>query len=430
MGITIPSNKAIRIETPYVAIDRQPTSKYDVGAPAAAGHPTVNMWAKFKPQKVSPDTPAEISEATRKANNWGLSCNVANPDVGVPKASGANVANTVWAYDPPGTNDFKRLTDWLGYEADAAPPVAPTEPVTVYGTSSSFTYSQRQQIQSTNNLKLTDFSYLADKYLCFAIYKSGSTAILGGFTAPATIGSGAVGSMTLAYPPTAGGTANLGQLNFSGADRYVLCAADVVATTTTEFASKVNRLYPLPNADGLSNVFAFTTKSPVAVRFVKVSKTKVPFSQAENIDDYRFAGMDPETGESTAKYFDCTNGFWVYVEIHNEANFIPTLATGNVLMHTQKNLVKTFAINEKATFAPVLFKCDSETSTPVEVSRVSLSPGEKALLCFNIRTLAYSTGSATSNAVINHKLWFNATIGWANDTTGTAGTLTMYIDGN
>ena len=135
MGLTIPSNKAIRIETPYVAINRQPTSKYDVGAAAAAGYPTVNMWAKFKPQKVSPDTPAEISEATRKANNWGLTCNVANPDVGVPKASGANVANTVWAYNPPGTNDFKRLTDWLGYEADAVPPVAPTEPVTVYGTS-------------------------------------------------------------------------------------------------------------------------------------------------------------------------------------------------------------------------------------------------------------------------------------------------------
>lgn len=114
-------------------------ASHDVGT--LCTHGNIKTWPKFKPVKV--DTPATITDAQRKAVNYGIT-NIPYFTLGANMASfmrGAGAIPTNGAkteyfmYDCPGDDDWKRLDDfvkdttqgyWHGAEAPIFPPASDT----------------------------------------------------------------------------------------------------------------------------------------------------------------------------------------------------------------------------------------------------------------------------------------------------------------
>lgn len=99
-------------------------------------HDKIKTWSKFKPVKV--DTPATITDAQRKAVNYGI-VNIPYFTLGANMASFMRGAGAVptngakteyFVYDRPGANDWKRLDDFVkdstsGYWHEAEAPIFP-----------------------------------------------------------------------------------------------------------------------------------------------------------------------------------------------------------------------------------------------------------------------------------------------------------------
>lgn len=91
-------------------------SKEDVGTLCMSSK--INKWAKFKPYNI--DQPADITDAQRKAVNFGLTF----PAVYNSKSTliAGLKGNTTWNYERPSETCMKRITDFDGYDHNAVAP--------------------------------------------------------------------------------------------------------------------------------------------------------------------------------------------------------------------------------------------------------------------------------------------------------------------
>ena len=139
----------------------------------------INKWAKYKPIALTSmgktDTPASLTEAQRKAADYGLVVTTATSSgkTGLPTAFKAVTgSNAAWAYKArtAGT-DYARLDDFVGYD-NATSPICETSTLgdnyktdTVADLTLWFTNSSTAHI---NFNELGSFGTLGNCYLCFA----------------------------------------------------------------------------------------------------------------------------------------------------------------------------------------------------------------------------------------------------------------------
>lgn len=187
---------AIRPENIYTVCEVAPRSNgYDLGYICCNQHGKTNMWARFKPEAIG--GPAPITEAQRKANNYGLTRSDGdNMSYAPSMPSVNNLAAVTWTYTPPSALQWHRITDWDGYEHRAVEPMSPPGDLDwAYEKTELVISLQNTQIMTVRNLRVDDFGYAAGKYLCAILWyrnkSTNATTLLNYRTANATIDSSA-----------------------------------------------------------------------------------------------------------------------------------------------------------------------------------------------------------------------------------------------
>ncbi len=399
---TIDKNKPIRVETPYAVLGKRPTVRYDVAAPAQLCADDINIWAKYKPVIAVPDTPRALTDEQRKAVNYGLVCS-ADAAAGVPLASAYQLGNIVWSYAAPTETVFKRLTDWLGYEPDAVPPVSPLKDIVIYSTDSELiTTPLSTQVQTENNLRLSDFDYLAGKYLCLVIINADTNAVLAAITSTATLDNGAT---SVVYPISSG--QSVGDLQFPAVrnKKYILCAADQQRLSPSAAISP--RLYALPSAVPLIAGFAYSAASPWRFTFTGVSATNRRYPLSLSLYQLVEVGATPN-------YFQVSNGFWLYCTVENRTTSQQTLRPTDIRLRAAYNLS-----GNEVNFAPSAFHSPGDTTAQ---TAIVIAPGDSVDICFN----AY--GAAVSGGVTNNNIMFSADVYFVRENNNAAsGGVSLYI---
>lgn len=115
-------SRPVSLEAVYRVLGvAQAGGRYDLAHICGNSHGKINMWAKYKPERIN--TPLPVNDGQRQFNNFGLR----------PRESYGSVQQAIdaikagalpgWAYEAPrpGT-DFSRLSDFDGYKADANSP--------------------------------------------------------------------------------------------------------------------------------------------------------------------------------------------------------------------------------------------------------------------------------------------------------------------
>lgn len=167
-------NGPIRIEHIYTVLDEPIQSNgYELNHICTNAHGKTNMWARYKPEAIG--GPAPLTEAQRKANNYGLvpSDNMRGYKPSMDATNGIPALSEVtWRYVAPyGPTHYMRITDWAGYEVQASGPVAAFGDVELEMDKSSVTIlMSRPKISTVNSLTMADFGYCKDMYFCIAIW--------------------------------------------------------------------------------------------------------------------------------------------------------------------------------------------------------------------------------------------------------------------
>lgn len=109
---------------------------YSVGYACSNNHGKINMWAKYKPEIYNSIPP--ITLEMRKLNNFGL----APTATYTSKTSFVNAVKNGtfaggWVYSPPAGNEWKRLSDFAGYNHKATSPFGTLNPSTGFLSSNS-----------------------------------------------------------------------------------------------------------------------------------------------------------------------------------------------------------------------------------------------------------------------------------------------------
>jgi len=118
----------------------------------------INKWAKYKPIDVGNQN-TEITDAQRKANNYGLTCDYTAGDP-------TDIIKQGWAYGKrPTSTSCCRLLDFSNYKKDAVTPcwVAPCQSI-IAGNSATFSVAHDEE-DYTYSVKLDDLTVLSTSLL-------------------------------------------------------------------------------------------------------------------------------------------------------------------------------------------------------------------------------------------------------------------------
>lgn len=328
----IPASGPILTSDIYSLLGRKRAGEgYDTATPIQKGADgngdSVNIWCRCKPMVPINDHPWPLTEAERSAVNYGIA--LYYNGVKYMTDNGSTVTSTLsfnqsqaiteipkceWRYDRrPGEGDWKRLTDWAGYTHIAAPPVSPPGDIVMDITDSSVTIgSGTLGFIPANNLRLTDFAYLADCYFCIIIYRerlsTKAKEVCGYATASATIGTvDSVGDPTTGSTDITLTRENLTFANASlyGTPQYVLCAATKPKPSFSSAATDAVFL-PLPCDRPLVGSISLNRASPFTGRVYAVGSA----NSAVGMDSARFLPM-----QGTNEYFGAGNGMWLFCEL-------------------------------------------------------------------------------------------------------------------
>lgn len=127
-------------------------------------HGKLNKWARNKPVRSS--LCRELTEDERKGINYGFTC-------GDPLLDPTQLTPGMWQclYPRPGnTDEVKRLSDFVGYNHNATPPMVPPGDVMFSAFSSTHTFSTTSTSPvSSDSISHDDISFLQKLYPCVVI---------------------------------------------------------------------------------------------------------------------------------------------------------------------------------------------------------------------------------------------------------------------
>lgn len=325
---SIPSDSPIASSAPYAVHSRSHgTEGYDVATPiqtAPLNGPDINIWARYKPVVPITDHPGDLTDAERRAVNYGLALyyDGTNYTPSIPAGGGSTldpalsftkytaiteIPKCLWKYDRrPGASDWKRLTDWVGYEVNAAPPISPVGDFILYNSDNTLTIRGGVTgIHTQQNIELADFPYLSDLFFAIIIYRerlsSGDVEVCGYATAPYAIGSGQVGAFDI--------TINRSELQFANASsysspRYILCAATSAKTSLSATEQSV-AFCPLPTNVPLTGTITLSSASTFIGKAYAINSR----DNKVGLDVNRF--LPKNNGN---EHFGISDGLWVFCE--------------------------------------------------------------------------------------------------------------------
>lgn len=287
-------NGSIRIENIYTVLEVSPrTVGYDLGYICCNQHGKTNMWARYKPEGIG--GPAPITEAQRKANNYGLkpSDNMRGYKPNMDATNGIPALSAVtWRYVPPTSTQWHRITDWAGYEVQASAPTAPVGDIEFpLNVTEIQIYLTTPKISTVNSLKLEDFGYCQDMYFCVVIWtrnkSTGATKVVNYKTANSKIGD------TLAADKT---SVKFTRSELTVADKnleihYTSCFS--TNKSTGWGAINDTTLYPLVTNVPPTAQIIMSTSSPVKFHVEGVANLATAGYKANSLELYNMATTTP-----------------------------------------------------------------------------------------------------------------------------------------
>lgn len=420
--------KGIRIAEVFNTLDlspgENPTGR-DLGYANAGAHSRTNPWARYKPVRPLTDHPSPLTDAERAAVQWGIAPFSGSTPISLSHplnitAALATFPTLTWQHYPrPGSSDWKRLTDWDGYDPLSIPPIAPPGDFYLYVNDTSLTVTARQTgIQSATNLSLADFPYLASRYLALIIWQESRTDGSQGsptfITASSTI---ADGGDTIDIPAN--------DLIFAHGNNntthYLLCAAS--APQTSLASSTVANFLPLPASEPLTGEIALSSDSPIHFTILGISERNV--ATASDLTPFQIS--DPDAGED---YFGTARGLWLHCSVQSLSGKTETIPVGNIALSTRRNFVTPDTNTTDVSISPTIYSQSSPGASPLPVTSSFTVPASGSITLIldatslvNANTYGQATAPVRSTVNLNLNIRHTAT----GTLTATAGRTSINI---
>lgn len=392
------ANGAIRIQNIYAVLGLRGSATLgrDLAWACGNAHGKTNKWARYKPEAIGGVAP--ITDAERAKNNYGLA--PSNPEalngLSFTPASIQAIAALTWGYKAPvpGTN-WARLTDWLGYNHAAVPPMVPPGDVTVlFGKTTASFALINNALRDGSNLLTSDFRYggtsAADLYLTVVIYRvhktTGAYDYLIIQSAHAKIGEAGGTTIDVNIAPLR----NLANAASYSELQYIMCLTDTQVAAGQNTARP--QLYPLVSEVPPIARLIIDRDSPFRVVVTHVSargrlSEGSTYTRPHALDISRFYG--PVAIGSAADYFGVAEGMWLFATVTNTTDLpmaLNALALRLVTTHNLATADNNTTEVEAGFGGSGMLRDDGTTLTAVD--SITIAAGATVAMVFDATALA------------------------------------------
>lgn len=408
---------AIRIDNIYSVLGILPRANgYDLGYACTNQHGKTNMWARYKPEAIG--GPAPLTEAQRKANNYGIKPSIDTAFGGVSDnaVNAKALSQVTFIYTPPSSTHWHRITDWAGYaHMVSAPHGAPDDVNVPFGTTS-IDIGLSQHIQRYQGaLALEDFSWAtyadAPKYFTVIVFweKSDGSAwyIIGRKSATEAIGADA--TSTSAYNVKIPATQLSGVVTPSGYKsqmRFFCCLCDHKYTDDEFTQTYAAQLYPLLSEE--PPVANLTIQKTAAVSLVI---THVGPKNAYNTTDTRVFPISNFQLQTVTRV-TCwgaqgSTGMWLHGQFKNLTGTPVTLQRTSILFGYSQTLATTTATQRTTACSAMYTKSGSTWSS---ASSVTVPANGSIDVVFDVSNIPYLNEYGYSSQAIRDYVFLNMNI--------------------
>lgn len=399
----------IRPENIYSVLGVAPRANgYDLGYICVNAHGKTNKWARFKPEKTG--GPSPISNAERKANNYGLKPSISAAFNGLAEsAQNAKMLSEItYNYAPPSASDWQRITDWAGYEhLAAAPHTTPNDVIVPFGVSEFDIMLPLQKTISKGGLNIEDFNWAfsianTPKYFTVIVFwkKSDDSSwyIAGRMSAPRPISLKIGGGTTYVVTMTTSDITSLIRPSGYNPQLYFFCC--LCDHQYTDFNTSYSaKLYPLLSDTPPVGKLTVQKNASAALTITHVG----PKNKYNTTD----AGVYPISNFSLATIDEIRcwgarspTNMWLHGQFKNTTGIATTLQRTRILFKYTDTLA-TEEVEQRATPASAMYIKSSGTWT--STNSVTVSSGATVDVVFDVSDIPYLNSKGyISQAVRDH----------------------------
>lgn len=396
---SITDTGAIRIADVYAVLGVAPRANgYDVGYICSNIHGKINMWARYKPENVG--GPADLDEATRKSNNYGIVPSVDGAFLGLSDRDFGvwSLVNMTYQYESPTATSWHRITDFAGYDSAASAPCGNAKDVTASYTSDSFDILLPVQLKSVYGLSIGDFQWAASiaepKYFTVILFwkkTDGSGCYLAGHMS-ATSSMGSMGTLGtnkyIVKLPTADVAAKTPPSDCDSQLHYLCCLCDFKYTSLNDhFLAKI---YPVMSLTPYAKLTI--VRNPLRLRLTGVTGRDDFGTDVHDIATFGFASTD-----GTVTCWGAKNGLWLRGTIENKASNVESIRRTRILFQYTETLATTADTKNETPPTAMYVK---QNDAWVALTSVDIPASSTVEVIFDVSAIPYLNSYGSSGGAV------------------------------
>lgn len=399
-------------------------------------HGKTKMWAKYKPEAYG-DSPAPLTEAQRKANNYGIRPSILTAFDGVvdTAVNAKALSEVTFTYVAPGANNWMRTSDWIGYEHKATAPHGKPDDVDVpFGTTEVELGLSKRILHFDGALTLEDFSWATFSgnpvYFTVLVFweKSDGSAwsIAGRMSSEQAIS--ATSETTVAYSvkiPVSQLTGLVTPTGYNKQLKFFCCLCDHQYTSFSEGASS-GHLYPLLSEEPPVANLTLQKTAAVSLNVTHVGPKNI--YETTNTRVRPISEFQLPTVTSAHCWGVQTTGMWLHGQLTNHTGTAVTLQRLNILFKYFETLATTVPA-QKSTPCSAIWR--KSGSTWESVSSVTVPANGTLDVIFGVSTIPYLDDSGIASFAIRDYVLLNLTVSQSSATssqnTAILGQTSLYV---